>query len=155
MTTIFIYIFILLHAFVTVKSKQWHILLVLGFKEEAPPIFVKKHEFLFILRFMLFISAVIVSFGLAAAQWYILSTVPLTVWTVAVWTGRKMAFNSYRRVLKAMLASADTDQKKELYKAASDITDQELMDIMKIILNTGNQDLKQKSASFVPSRFFE
>lgn len=147
-----LYTFLLLHSLVTVKYKQWKILSALGFKEEAPAFLIKNPKLFTFLGSLLLIIAIGASLGLAAMQWYSLSVVPPSVWVMAGWTGRKLAFMKYRRILKNMMANAETKQKKELYQAASDITDQEMMDIMKLFMNNGNQKSKSKSESLAPSR---
>jgi hypothetical protein len=152
MNELTLYTFLLLHSLVTVKFKQWNILSVLGFKEEAPAFLNKNPKVYTFLGSLLFMIAIGASLGLVALQWYRLSVVPPAAWAMAGWTGRKLAFMKYRRILKDMIANAETKQKKELYQAASDITDQEIMDIIKLFMNKGNQRSKSKSESLIPSR---
>lgn len=122
-------VLIVLYALAAAKVDEWITISALGFKMETPLLFLQKPKLYDIARSLLFLGALVTSFGMTAIHWYTGLGILAIVWLAAGWVGRKKAFNNYRHILHEMIASADTPEEKSQYGVASKKTDQELMDM--------------------------
>ena len=123
-------VLVVLYALVSIKVDEWITISALGFKSETPMMFLQKPRFYDVVRSALFLCAVASSFGMVAVPWYVGLIVLAVAWLAAGSVGRKKAFAKYRQILREMMASADTPDERTEYEAASQKTDQELMDMV-------------------------
>ena len=119
-----------LYGLVSVKVDEWITISALGFKSETPMMFLQKPRFYDVARSALFLCAVASSFGMVAIPWYVGLIVLAVVWLTAGSVGRKKAFAKYRQILREMITSSETPDERAEYEAASQKTDQELMDMV-------------------------
>jgi hypothetical protein len=127
-----------LYALVSVKVDGWITISALGFKSETPMMFIQNPKIYDFVRSILFLGALAISFVTPNMSW-ITGVISLAVvWLAAGSIGRKKAFAVYRRILREMMAAADTDSDRVEYKEASQKTDHELADMVESSMKYGN-----------------
>ena len=130
-------VFTVLYALVSVKVDGWITISALGFKSETPMTFIQNPKIYDFVRSILFLGALAISFVTPDMPWIAGVIVLVVVWLAAGSIGRKKAFSVYRRILREMMAGADTDSDRVEYKEASQKTDQELADMVESSMKYG------------------
>jgi len=123
-------IFTMLYTLVSVKVDEWITISALGFKSATPMMFMQNPKIYDFVRSILFFGALAVSFMTPDMPWITGVIILVIVWLAAGSIGRKKAFSVYRRILREMMATADTDSERVKYKEYSQKTDQELADMV-------------------------
>ena len=131
-------VFTVLYALVSVKVDGWITISALGFKSETPMMFIQNPKIYDFVRSILFLGALAISFVTPDMPWITGVIILVVVWLAAGWIGRKKAFAVYRRILREMMAAADTDSDRVEYKEASQKTDQELADMVETSMKYGS-----------------
>ena len=130
-------VFTVLYALVSVKVDGWITISALGFKSETPMMFIQNPKIYDFVRSILFLGALAISFVTPDMPWITGVIILVVVWLAAGSIGRKKAFSVYRRILREMMAAADTDSDRVEYKEASQKTDQELADMVESSMKYG------------------
>jgi|TARA_B110000208_G_C11331926_1_gene270302 hypothetical protein len=129
---------IVVYVLVSVKVDEWITISALGFKSETPMRFIQNPRFYDVIRSSLFIGAVALSFITQDISWYVGLIVLAVVWLMAGSIGRKKAYSSYRRILREMMASAETTDDRVEYEAASEKTNEELAVMVETSMKYGS-----------------
>ena len=131
-------VFTILYALVSVKIDGWITISALGFKSETPMMFIENPMIYDVVRSILFLRALAISFMTPDMPWVIAVIILVIVWLAAGSIGRKKAFSVYRRILRDMTSAADTDSDRAGYKEYSQKTDQELAEMVETSMKYGS-----------------
>lgn len=121
-------VFSVFYCFLSIKLDYWMTIALLGFKSEAPQLYISKPKFYELLRSMLFILSIGLLFMIQAIAWYWGALFLITLWLVAGSLGRKKAFIAYRKILQEMAAYSESEQEKAEYLKRAAISNEQLMD---------------------------
>ena len=122
---------------ISVLVDSWLTISALGFKSETPLMFLQNPRFFGFMRSVLFVGAIALSFGFTNIPWYFGLIVLVVIWLIAGSLGRKKAYSLYRRILKEMMETAETDEERAEYEAASVKTNEELADMVETSMKYG------------------
>ena len=135
MFDVIFFLLVLLYIVVSIKVEEWITISAIGFKIETPEMFLKHPRAYDVVRSALFIGAIAAFFAMYTR--YVGGITLAVAWLGAGWIGRKKAFNNYRRILREMMDTAENDQERAEYEAASKKTDEELMNIVQMSMKYG------------------
>lgn len=95
---------IAIYSFVAIKVDQWQTISMLGFKTETPQLFLQSPRLYHMVRIALFACAAVAAFFATGITRYISLAALAATWIGAFWLGRKLAFNTYRRIHRETIA---------------------------------------------------
>ena len=103
MAVALLFVLVFLYAFVAIKVDQWQTISILGFKSETPELFLRSPRAFHTVRILLFLCALAASYLAKGLAGYISFVALAATWLGAFWIGRKLAFNSYRKIYREMI----------------------------------------------------
>lgn len=120
---------LVIYAFVSFKVQFWQTFVRLGFRAEAPLMYLRKPSIYHYFSFFLFFSALLSALLLVEYRWLAI-TPPILALFIATYA-RSKAFKEYRKILAEMLLKAESEEDKNNFLKEINKTDTELLDVMK------------------------
>ncbi|MBL1121392.1 MAG: hypothetical protein D8M26_00715 [Ignavibacteriae bacterium] len=128
MTDLFFLVSILVYLWLSIKVENWITIYHLGFKTETPLLFLKNQRIYDVIRIVLFITSLILTFYTNIIPWIICLFFLLIVWVLSGKIGRNKAFNKYREILKDLAEHEEDEKQKSEYLIESKISNDVLQD---------------------------
>jgi hypothetical protein len=128
MTDLFFLVSILGYLWFSIKVENWITIYHLGFKTETPLLFLKNQRIYDVIRIVLFLTSLILTFYTNIIPWIVCLFFLLIVWVLSGKIGRNKAFDKYREILKDLAEHEEDEKQKSEYLIESKISNDVLQD---------------------------
>ena len=103
-------VFVVLVFFYVKKFAEWTAISALDFRIRTPEYFVRYPGVYVFVFFVLFASAVVVSFGSSVIPWYLELTLILIAWTLGSKMGYRRAYNIFREIYRELATAQENGE---------------------------------------------